>query len=180
MLEVKLPISSHEFTPDLPEMKPRKLNWMGRMVEWIRLSEERGWFHHSVVSTIAIIISGLLLFSVVLSPLFVYGFKEFIRQQERARYDKSFANLVNIANEANRTQFLRGRLDPLTKLDISLTPSVRSQIIKDLELLKDGAKEITDKQLLLRAALKFDNYIERYHLDVCSRSQWAIWRALGY
>ena len=179
-MEVKLPISSHKFTPDLPEMKPRQLNWMGRLIEWIRLSEDQSWFPHSIVSTIAIFVSGLLLFSVVLSPLFVYGFKEFIRQQERARYNKNFAKLVDIAADNNRVQFLRGRLDPLSKLDISLTYSARSQIIKDLELTRQDAKEKTDQELLLAAALKFDNYIERYHFDVRSRSQWAVWRALGY
>ena len=180
MIEVNLPVSSHEFTPGLPKLKPRKLNWMGRIIQWIHQSEQRGWLQHSIVSTIAIFVSFFLLFSVVLSPLFVYGFKEFIRQQERARYDKNFSKLVAIAADNNRIQFLRGRLDPLSKINISLTSSARKQIIRDLEPYFPDAKTKTDRELFLAAALKFDNFLERYHFKVRSRSQWAFWRAFGY
>lgn len=180
MTQVTLPISSRDFALDMPSFAPRKHNWMGRVVQWIRNAENQGLFHHALISTIAIIVSVALLCSVILSPLFVYGFKEFIRQEERALYEKKFASLLEIAEQNNRNYFLKGRLDPLSTLDISLVGSARKQMIKDLELPKKEAKDKTDRQLLLEAALKFDNYLDRYYFKVHSRSQWLFWRLLGY
>lgn len=180
MTQVKLPVSSQDYTPDLPELKTCELNWMGRIVEWIHSSKSQGWFHHAVVSTIMIVVSSILIFSVVLSPLFIYGFRKFIIQQERARHDQQFEHLLEMAKGAGRAQFLRGRLDPLDKLSVPLRSSTRNQIIRDLELSSERAKTISDKDLLLSAAIKFDNYLERYHFDVRSRSQYRIWRMLGY
>jgi len=68
--------------------EPRSLNWLGRTVEWIRHAESRGVFRKVLIYTLAFFTSILLCLSLVGLPLFVLGFKEYMIQKERSRYDQ--------------------------------------------------------------------------------------------
>jgi len=149
-------------------MPVREFNWMGRVVHWVRDSKEHGIIHHTVVTTLAIFTSFALIFSIVLSPLFIYGYKEYIRQCERAVYDQKYKELLKIATEHGTQSFLKGRITPLVTANFSLgwTNMTRNRIIKDLDLNRGEAAILSDRDLLLRAALKFDNVIQRYGLKI--------------
>ncbi|NGX59448.1 MAG: hypothetical protein KR126chlam3_00599 [Chlamydiae bacterium] len=162
MTTITEPVSKDSFIPNLPKMNPRDLNWMGRFVDWIRDAENYGSFYKVYVYALTIFTSMLMVISIVLSPLFIYGFKEYIRQCERARFDKEFDSLHQMATEHTWQLFLQGRLDPLKNVDASLSRSERDHIIKDLELKKEDAKKIKDIDLLRMAAKKYPDYISLY------------------
>ncbi|MDN3506810.1 MAG: hypothetical protein P0S96_06240 [Simkaniaceae bacterium] len=162
------PISKENFIPTLPEMPQREYNWMGRIIYWVRDSKEHGIIHHTVVTTLAVFTSFALIFSVVLSPLFIYGYKEYIRQCERAVYDRKFKEVLQIATQHGTQSFQKGREDPIKTANISLgwTNRTRNRIIKDLDLSREAARELSDKELLILAAKVYHNVFERYGLKI--------------
>lgn len=166
MTTITVPVSKDSFIPELPKMKPRELNWMGRIVNWIRDAENYGIIYRVVVNTIAIFTSMLMVVSIVLSPLFIYGFKEYIRQCERALFDKKFDTLLQMATEHGRQFFIKGRLAPLDTIDISLWASTRRRMVKDLELKKEEAQNLKDIELVRMVGCKYDDFISRYGLKI--------------
>ena len=129
-------------------------------------AEKHGIIYRVIVFTLAIFTSFFLIVSVVLSPLFIYGFKEYIRQCERQRYDNKYKKLLQIAKEHGTHSFLKGRIAPLDTIDINLWGSTRKHIIKDLELKKEELKGLSDKVLVRMAATKYDDFLERYNLRI--------------
>jgi hypothetical protein len=166
MTIITVPISKDTFIPILPKLPPRELNWMGKIVSWIRDAPNNGIIYRIVVVTLAIFTSFILIVSIVFSPLFIYGFKEFIRQSERTRYDKKYNELLQIASEHGRQSFLRGRLAFFDTIDINLWSETRKRIIKDLDLKKEGARHYKDIDLVRMIAAKYDDFLDRYDLKI--------------
>ncbi len=166
MTTITLPISKDLYIPNLPKMNPRDLNWMGRFVDRIRDAENYGSFYRVYVYALTIFTSMLMVISIVLSPLFIYGFKEYIRQCERARFDKEFDSLHQMATEHGRQLFNQGRIAPLKTIDISLSGSQRDQMIKKLGLEKAEAQNHKDIDLLQMVACKDDDYLSPYGLTI--------------
>lgn len=179
MTQVTLPLSDQQ-PLNLPELTSPSPNWMGRLVRWIRKSDDRWRLHQALLYAITLIVSAVLICTVVLSPLFLYGFSEFVREQERDRCRAYAADLYEIAKDNNQAQFLRGRLDPLSHLNLPLRSSTRKQMIQDLEIPREEARNKTDQELLIEAACKFNNYLERYRIEMRSRSSWLLLRLLGF
>lgn len=161
-----LPISSDAYMPSLLNIEKRQLNWMGRFVEWIHDSKKKGWLYHSVVSASMIIFSTILVCSVVFSPFFIFGFKEFIIQKERARYDAHFEKLSVNARDHAQYFFNRGRIDPLESLShLYLKPSTLEDIREDLP---PSSKSKSDLELLKEIATRCHNFLEHYDLQIKS------------
>jgi hypothetical protein len=141
---------------------------MGRVIHWVRDSRNHGLIHHTIVTTLALFTSIFLIISIVFSPLFVYGYKEYVRQCERAVSDRRDKNLLKIATEHSAAQFHNGRRKPIETADVHLgwTNGIRNRIIKDLDLSKDEARKLSDRDLLLRACVVFENVFQRYGLRI--------------
>lgn len=142
---------------------------MGKFVEWIRSSRDAGLIQKVTVLTLMLFLSIFLIGSIVLSPFFFYGFKEFIRQDERSHYEKWEKHLIEVATQHARHEFLRGRATPLTNETFTFKPLTRKRVLHDLELKPEEAKEKSDLELLRMAAAKYDNYIDRYEINYYSQ-----------
>jgi hypothetical protein len=166
MTTIFLPVTTNDRAPELPELEPRNPNWMGKIVQTIRSFEHSGIIQKVFIYTITLFVSLFLVTSIIFSPLFIYGFKEYIRQSERSAFDKRYLHLLNIATEHGKHRFLTGRLAPLDNVRISLGWGARKQMIRDLELSPDEAGKMKDIDLVRCVAIKYDNYIKRYNITI--------------
>lgn len=155
-----------KFVPNFPKAKPRELNWMGRIVEWIRKSQQEGFIYRISVLVFTVLISVALIISIILSPIFIYGFREYILQQERARYDQMHHELVKMAEDFGTQNFLRGRLNPLDAASINVKRSTRKKLIKNLSLNSEEAKKISDRELVKRIAAMNDQFLDQAKLYI--------------
>ncbi len=163
-----LHLSEKGFAPNLPPLKIRELNWMGRTVKWFRDCREEGGIQRIIVLGLAIFTSIFLITSLVFCPIFLYGYKEFITQEERGRLDFWRVRLHQIATQNARFEFLRGRRTPLANTYLKLPETTRKRMIHDLNLNETEASRKTDHELLCMAATKHDHYLERYSLKIVS------------
>ncbi len=170
MTTTTLPIQSKDYVPILPKPESRKLGGMGKIVHWIRNSRTEGMIYRVSVLSLAIISSMVLLASVVLSPIFIWGFKEFMIQEQEALFIPWRRNLRDCGMEQSQHQFIHGRIAPLENCRLYLSYSTRKRMVHDLELDQVLADTIDNRDLLKLASLKFDNYLERYNLMISSNS----------
>lgn len=164
MSTISFPLDSSIFTPRLPELPSRKLSWLGRLVQWIRLSETRGIAVKVIAHTITFFGSFLLLCSIVGAPLFILGFKEFIEQTERAFFQEKREKLIEVGTVRCEQEFLRGRVFPLDYTTVELGQDRIKQIRFDLEIKPHEV--FSNQELLQRAAVKYENYLDRYLLKI--------------
>jgi len=167
---VNFPSQSQNFIPSLPELDNRKLGGMGKIIRWIRNARNGGLIYRVTVLTLAILTSMALLVSVVLSPIFVWGFREFIIQDQQEFFDLWKRNIRQSAIEQSNGHLHLGRTGPLKNSKFSIRDATRKRMIHDLEIDETAASTTSDCELVQRVSLMFDNYIEKYNLMICSRS----------
>ena len=168
MSTIALPIDTKDYIPTLPEFEPKELTWKGKVIRWIRDSREEGCIFRTTVLALSIFISILLITSIFFSPIFISGFREFVRQEECAKHKGWREKVLKAATEHSLHQFRRGRIEPLTDHKFTLRSSTRNHITYDLDITAEQAKQKTDLELLRMAAIKFDNFFERYKLKIYS------------
>jgi len=168
MKTINVPLSEDAFVTKFPVTPPAQLGWMGKLVRPLAEVGTRGVIHQTILKTIAIIVSIFLCISVVFSPLFIYGFKEYIKQTERARFDTLIQERTDQAIDHAQQAFLRGRLAPLDKIQFPLSKITRNQMLKDLKKdpKSEEAKQILDEDLLRMIAVKDHNFLGRYGLSI--------------
>lgn len=169
MSTVTLPIETKDFIPTLPNLEVRKLGMMGKVIRWIRDSRQEGFIYRITVLTLSILTSMVLLGSIVLSPIFIWGYKEFMIQEQDDFFHPWKKNIRDCAMEHVKFQYMHGRIAPLDACKISLSRATKKRIVHDLELSEEITKQISNRDLLKLASLKYDNYLERYDLMVSSR-----------
>lgn len=163
---VNMPDTKEKFIPNFPTVKPRELNWMGRTVLWIRESENQGIIYRTSVFVLTFIVSVFLVVSIVFSPIFIYGFKEYILQSERERYDRMHSEIVEMAKDFGRQNFLRGRTKIFEEATIQIGTKARKEIVETLELKLNDAKGISDYDLLQRIVLKHDHFLNNRKISI--------------
>ncbi len=168
MKTIEVPLSEDAFVTKFPVTPPAKLTWMGRIVRPLAEVGERGVIHQTILKTVAIIISIFLCISVVFSPIFIYGFKEYIKQTERARFDTLIQERTDQAIDHAQQAFLQGRLAPLDKINVSLTRGTRNQMLRDLgyQPKSEKAKKIFDEDLIRMIAVKNGNFLGHYGFTI--------------
>ena len=141
---------------------------MGRIVSFIRAQDASNVIYRIFIQALAILISFALCLSIIGTPLLLYGFKEYIVQMERARFDHLYVELHSVCTEHAKHQFLKGRLGPLDEIDVKLRSSTRQQMIRDLKIKPEKGKKKDDIELLRMAAVKYADFFVRYHLTIYS------------
>lgn len=167
---ITLPISSHDFIPELPKPVVVELNSVGRMVQWIRTSNSQSFVQKVVVHAVALLVALALLVSLVGIPILIYAAKETARQEEKAQYSKDYNHLLKIAAEHGKAHFKRGRIDAFEDIETKLSAATRKEMLRDVVTDTEDPLTIKDSELLLRAAVKYENFIAKYKLKiVCER-----------
>ncbi len=160
-------IDSKTFTPSWEPIRPRDLNWIGRMVYWVRSAEDHSPIYRATIAALAIFSSIVMLASIIGIPLFLACFKEHIRQQQRSVYDAQFQKLTEQAKDNNRHQFSLGIHRSIPE-NISLPVRVRDRIIQELKIPEEQAIEMKDLELAKSAAHLHPDWITHYGMKVDS------------
>ncbi|NGX37340.1 MAG: hypothetical protein K1000chlam2_00494 [Chlamydiae bacterium] len=166
MIKTDLPISAHNPTPNLPKPPERTLNWMGKIVKWIRAADSAGIIRKTVVYSLAIFTSMILVASVVFSLLFLYGFKEYVTQSVEARDADYRSTLYEAAKQQNRHHFLDGRTTLFDSIKIPLPNWARDKIIQDLDLSEEDAAKKSNNELAHMALRASNNFFHQYGLKI--------------
>jgi len=156
------------YTPPEYFLKPRKETYMGRVVTWIRSSEKQSAFPRAIFHTLVFFASLALLLSLVGIPIFLYGYREYLIQEDRSGFSKIAKTAHNAWTDyANYVRVERRRklLDHIH--DITLTGKTRRQIIQDFEIPEGDTPK--DVDLVKIAANARDDFLPCYHLEIVSR-----------
>jgi len=176
-----------EHAPALPPLPERQLGIFGKLIQSIHTSN-LGYraptlfkLAQKVIKvTLAVLVSGALLYSFFGAPIFIMGFKEYIEQLNRSEHDRKFETLFEAATTNCKARFLDGRLSPLNHASIKLKDATIRQMARDLEACprlmmylyhEDQAVKTTARQYLIRkAAVRHVDYLSRYNFKIAPKS----------
>lgn len=163
-----LSLNGIESVQKFPELPKPSYGFFGRIVYWIRDANNHGVLWRTIVTTTALVVSLLMIVSIVLSPLFIITFREYIKQNEKARYDAEYKEVLAIAKDQARQNFMRGRLAPLRDLDVKFWPfsNKRKKLIQLLDLPPQEAKKYSNIELVRMVALRHNDFIHRCNLTL--------------
>lgn len=178
MTTITLPIKREDHAPEIQELEKRELNlkelnWMGRIVYWIRSSNSQGIIIRVVVHTVAILIALALAVSIIGTPILIYANREIVRQEERSRTDHKFEVMSENYKDHAHQEFLIGRTGALDGFSPRLGWFTRRAMIRDLKKLgldqessSVPLEKLQDIDLLRIVAIKYENYITKYGLRI--------------
>lgn len=159
---VSLPMRRQDYTPNFPMLEPRKLNWIGRFVFWLKANEARGFIGKVLILDLTFLIVVGLTCSAVGIPLLVWGLIEERLQRADLKKQEEFKELQIIACDYAQQKFLKGRLDPLKRENFQLSPVMRKHLIQSLD--PKPSEDKSDNELVQMAALANENFREAFNL----------------
>ncbi|NGX38962.1 MAG: hypothetical protein KR126chlam1_00279 [Chlamydiae bacterium] len=166
MSTVSLTAAPKELGPYLVSLAPRKHNWVGRFVQWVRSADKLRPFQRAAIYTFVFYAAILLLLTIVGTPLVFLAFKEYIRQHERNRYELEVQSICKQAKENTNFVFKQARLAPLKHVNVSLEQRMREQLILDCKIPEEEAEKLSDSDLINIAALNRRDFLARYQPNI--------------
>lgn len=136
------PFSRDTFAPNFPPMEPHKPNFTTSFVQWIRkIDDGHSLIYKVTAHAFVILLSIVLLSSVIFSPLLLYGFKEYIQQEERAFYDQKYNHLKEYAKDHIWYWYNRRRFSPPKEPELPST--FANKKIESEKILKAEPAQMT-------------------------------------
>ena len=154
------------YTPSFPPLPKHELNWVGRLVHWIRVSKQYSLAYHATIISLTILTSTALILSIVGTPFLLVCFQEYILQREREVYSRHWQHCKNQATENCRHWYLRGLHSALqSSSEIHISAKLRTQLIAELGIRGADSVRKSDVELLqAAAALHPNNWMTQYGL----------------